>query len=535
MTDRTFTLEEMQAAIEQFNALEAEIRRRERSIEARKARDDLIRFTELTMPHPDDPEDFRMSRYQAAKHHRAIAAALEEVEKGHWLRVIVNAPPRHGKSELADRRFIPWYVGRDPYRSVIMGTYNEEFARDFGSEVREIMRSPTYQEIFPGAALAYGSQATDRLKTTSGGQMVFVGRGGSLTGRGADLLLIDDPIKDDKEAQSPAIRNQLWNWYTRVAATRLMTGAGRIVIIQTRWHEDDLVGRLTDPLNPCYSAKEARKWRIIDLPALAIDNDPMGRKPGEPLWPERFDQEYLESMRELDPKGFSALYQGRPSPEEGDFFKKDYIRTYRPGQLPQNLRYYAASDHAVGTDETHDFTCLLVAGVDQEDNIWIVDAWWQRAITTTVVDAMLLFMRQYPIQTWWAERGHISKSIGPFLRKRMLEEKVYCAIDEQTPVGDKRTRAQSIQGRMAMGKVVFPEKAPWFQNAKSEMLKFDSGTHDDFVDALAHLGMGLSKQLRARKPLALAQAPREGTLGHLKWETAQRERRERLIRAAAGF
>ena len=532
---RQFTPDELRAAIEQFNQLEAEVHRRERSLEAGKARSDLIRFTELTMPVPDDPFDWRKSRYQAMKHHRAIAAALEEVEKGHWLRVIVNAPPRHGKSELADRRFIPYFVGRDPYRSVIMGTYNEEFARDFGGEVREVMQSPEYREIFPACELAHGSKASDRLRTTAGGQMVFVGRGGSLTGRGADLLLIDDPIKDDKEAQSPTIRDQLWRWFTRVAGTRLMTGAGRIVIIQTRWHEDDLVGRLTDPLNPCYSQREAGKWRVIDLPALALDDDPLGREKGEPLWPERFDKEYLESIRELDSAGFSALYQGRPSPEEGDFFKKDYIRTYQPGQLPTSLRYYAASDHAVGTDETHDYTCIVIAGVDEDDNIWIVDAWWRRAITTTVVDAMLQMMRQYPIQMWWAERGHISKSIGPFLRKRMLEEKEFCAIDEQTPVGDKRTRAQSIQGRMAMGKVVFPEKAPWFQQAKSEMLKFDAGTHDDFVDAIAHLGMGLAKQLKARSPLTLKSAPRPGTLGHLKWETRYREQRQRMARSAAGF
>jgi predicted phage terminase large subunit-like protein len=365
--------------------------------------------------------------------------------------------------------------------------------------------------------------------------MVFVGRGGSLTGRGADLLLIDDPIKDDKEAQSPTIRDQLWNWFTRVAATRLMTGAGRIAIIQTRWHEDDLVGRLTDPLNPCYSAREARKWKIVDLPALAVEDDPLGRPPGEPLWPERFDREYLESMRELDPKGFSALYQGRPAPEDGDFFRKEYVRTYQPGQLPKALRYYAASDHAVGTEDQHDYTCIVVAGVDESDNIWIVDTWWQRAVTTTVVDAMLMFMQRYPIQTWWAERGHISKSIGPFLRKRMLEEKTYCAIDEQTPVGDKRTRAQSIQGRMAMGKVLFPEKAPWFIRAKDEMLKFDAGVHDDFVDAIAHLGMGLSKQLRARAPVTLRQPPREGTFAYLKFQTAEKERRTRLLKAAAGF
>jgi len=296
------------------------------------------------------------------------------------------------------------------------------------------------------------------------------------------------------------------------------------------------VGRLTDPQNPHYSAKEAKKWKVIHLDALCeTDDDPMGRERGEPLWPTRFGVEYLESMRELDPRGFSALYQGRPTPDDGDFIKREYIQTYQPHELPKNLRFFAASDHAVSTKQTADSTVLLVGGVDEDDTLWLVDCWWRQAESNTVVEAMLLIMQKYKLLRWWAEKGHISQSLGSFLRKEMRERRIYAPIDERTPVADKQTRAQSIVGRMAMGKVKFPAKAPWFEAAKSEMLRFPYAVHDDFVDALAHLGLGLDQMPRAKKEKAEETGPRPGTLGHLKWQTRQRDRRSRLQRATAGW
>lgn len=530
-----FTPEELEEQWALYNRIKNQLNVELRKEKIALARRQLIPFAELMMPDPTDPMNPELSRYQAAKHHRAIAAALEEVEKGNWLRLIIDCPPRHGKSQLATRFLPPWFIGRDPYRNIIVATYGDDFAEDFGREVREYMQSDVYREIFPNVQLAYGSRAADRLKTSAGGNLFFVGRKGRTTGRGADLILIDDPIKDDEEARSPTVRDKVWNWFLRTVSTRLMTVSGRIVIIMTRWHEDDPVGRLTDPNNPYYNAKEAAKWRIVHLPALAEEDDPLGRKPGEALWPERFTREYLEAMRSLDPVGFSALYQGRPTPEQGDFFKAEYIRTYQPRELPQNLRYYAASDHAVGDKQRHDFTVLLVVGVDEQDQIWLIDCWWNRAQTDVVAEAMIDFMQKYPIQMWWAESGHISKSIGPFLRKRMKERKVFCAIDEQPANVDKRVRAQSIQGRMAMGMVLFPRFAPWFAKAKSELLSFDGGTHDDFVDALSHIGMGLSKQFKAKKPKPRSQEAPIGTLAWVKQASEAERRRKILVMSSGGF
>ena len=501
-----------------------------RLLRVKQAKQSLIDFTRMTMPDPEDPENPDRSRYEPVRHHETICAALEEVEKGTYQRLIISMPPRHGKSELASRRFPAWFLGKDPYRQVIFATYNEETATDFGRSVREIMRMPAFQQVFPGCKLRAGSQASDRIQTDEGGVAVFVGKGGSLTGRGADLLVIDDPIKDREEADSKRERDKLWEWFTQVAMTRLMTGA-RVVIIMTRWHEDDVVGRLTDPKNPCYNDEVAQQWRVLSLPAIAEDMDPMGRKPGEALWPERYGMDFLNEIKRLNPKGFSALYQGRPTPEDGDFFRRDWLKGYQPGELPQNLRIYCVSDHAVSTQQTADKTVLMPFGVDSDDNVWILpDVWWRRASTDQVVDGMIdLMMRRTPMK-WGAERGHISQSIGPFLRKVQQERKVWTVVEEITPVKDKQTRAQAIRGRMAMGKVFFPKFAPWWADAENELLKFPSARHDDFVDAMGLAGLLLSTLHGAALPVEKKpEGPKSGTLAWVKYSTSWEETRRKLL------
>tara|TARA_R110000822_G_scaffold7025_6_gene29112 strand:- start:2599 stop:4029 length:1431 start_codon:yes stop_codon:yes gene_type:complete len=475
--------------------------------------------------------------FKDAKHHRALAKVLEKVEKGHIPRLIVSMPPRHGKSELVSRRFVPWVQGRDPYRNVIFATYNEDFAKDFGADVRNIMTLPQYKHVFPSFGLRKGGASKSRIQTTSGGMSVFVGRGGSITGRGGDFVILDDPIKDSMEANSPTLREQLWQWFTQVLMTRLMTASASIVIVQTRWHEDDLIGRLTDPTNPHYSPEEAAKWKIINLPALAEDEDPLGRKKGELLWPERFDMEFMEAQRRLDPRGFSALYQGRPTAEDGDLFRRENIKYFNRKDLPEDMRVYAASDHAVGVDRTrNDATCLLIVGVDRNDDIYLLDCWWEKQPTDKVVDAMLDLMRRWKPLLWWAEKGHISKAIGPFLRKRMGEEKVYCRIEEVTPVANKVQRAQSILGRMAMNKVLFPKHSVWTQKATDEILKFPNSRHDDFVDTLAWIGMGLARLTTPGGGIVKTDnLPKVGTLAWVKWDSAQRRKQQFLENKTGGW
>jgi predicted phage terminase large subunit-like protein len=437
------------------------------------------------------------------------------------------------------RRLPAWFIGRFPALNGVVATYNDDFAADFGKDVRNIIKTPQFRQVFPNVGLQRGGAASDRLQTMQGGQWSFVGRGGSLTGRGAHLLIIDDLIKDDKEAQSQAIRDQAWNWFTKVAMSRRM-GKKLVIMTFTRWHADDPIGRLTDPENPNYNRALAEKIKIINLPAIAEDDDPLGRKPGEPLWPDgpdSFDLGFLHEQQALDPLGFAALYQQRPSLLDGDMFKRENIRFYKPTELPADLRVYCASDHAVATGQRNDFTVLLKVGVDPQSNIYLLDCVWAKIKSDVAVERMLDLARgQHKPLLWWAEKGHISKSIGPFLRKRMTETGTYINIREVTPVADKATRAQSIAGRVAMGKVFFPQSAVWTEKAINEMMAFPNGVHDDFVDTLAHIGLGLQSQFAPTSTSAKKKddLPTFGTLAWVKladkWSSEQK-----AIKQAGGF
>lgn len=489
-----------------------------RMLRALDAQEDLIAFNEMLMPDPSSPDDVSATLYDAQLHHKALAACLEEVVKGKVRRLIITMPPRHGKTQLVSRSLPAFAVGQQPRKSIIVGTYNGEYAEDIGRDVRTIIKSAAYQQIFPNTTLRAGSAASDRLQTDAGGILAFVGRGKATTGRGADILILDDPIKDAQEADSPAIREQTWKWFTKVLMTRRASQTAPIVITLTRWHEDDIVGRLTDPLNPCFSPEFAYGWKIFNLPAIAEEDDPIGRPVGEPLWPSKFGIEFLQQSKQLDPRGFSALYQQKPTPEDGEFFTREMFQVYRPEQLPakETLRIYAASDHAVGIKQMNDRTAMVIVGIDPSDGIWVLDAFWKRVKTDLQVEAMLALAKEHKPVTWFGETGQISKSIGPFLKKSMDELKLWFYINEITPTADKQTRAQSIRGRMAQGKVRWPAGAAWFEDVRSEFMKFPYGKHDDFVDAMALIGLGLAKQFHGKAIKDAANEPKVGTWGWLK-------------------
>ena len=503
---------------------------------AANARDDLLTFTQFTMPDPEHINDVTKTRYEAAKFHKMVAKVLEQVVKGDITQLIFCMPPRHGKTELATKRLAAWFSGKFPDNDVIVAAAGDDLAHDFGADVRAIMQTPQYKQVFPAHRLRRGGTAKDNIVTEKGGRLIFAGRGGQINGRGAHLLLIDDLYKDANEARSPTIRDAAWDWFTKVALYRRM-GKRLTIITMTRWHSDDIIGRLTDKENPHYNHEEAQTWKIIRLPGLAEEDDPLGRKPGEALWPEprrdgtKYDEEYHRANQRRDPLGFAALTQQRPTVADGILFKRETIQYYSPDQLPDELRFYCASDHAVGLKQRNDPSCLLKVGVDAQDNIYLIDVVWKKMATDTAVEAMLQMARgnMRPL-IWWAESGHISKSIGPFLRKRMLETKTYINISEMTPSVDKEQRAQSIAARVAMGKVYFPKTSFWTEKAVDELLAFPNGIHDDFVDALAYIGLGLNSQFGPRKAGNTNNKPKPGSFAAMK---AHERRLEQQKRAAA--
>lgn len=526
-TGKRFQWEAEQRLAKEAETLDRNREMVRRAIRAQEAREDLLTFTKFTMPDPEAINDIDRSAYQDASFHRAIARHLEELERGEFSQLILTMPPRAGKTELATKRFVAWFLGRNPSKNVAVATYSDTMAEDYGSDIRWIINSPSYKQVFPRLSLRRGGQAKSNIQTEAGGRAVFVGVGGALTGRGADLLVCDDLVKGAEEARSQTMRDQTWEWFTKVAMTRRM-GKKLVVIIMNRWHSDDVVGRLTDKENPKYPGdEEARNWKIISIPAIAEEDDILGREPGEALWPERYDLTFLKQQQRLDPLGFASLYQQRPSVADGVLFRRETIQYYEERDLPSDLRYYCASDHAVGMNQRNDPSCLLKVGVDRQDNIYVLEADWRKMAADVAVEAMLTMAggSRRPL-LWWAERGHISKSIGPFLRKRMGEVGTYINLVEVTPAVDKEQRAQSIAARVAQGKVFFPKTAVWTERAINELLAFPNGTHDDFVDTLAYIGLGLESQFRPRRA-PQAKASFEGSFAWLKMndkraETARR-------------
>jgi len=502
------------------------LRRRLEALERLKvfrgARDDFLAYCKLLMPTPDDPDDLTQSMYEVAKHHQVLAAALEEVERGTWPRLIVTMPPRHGKTQQISKFFPAWFTGRDPYRSTIVATYNDDYAGDIGRDVRDVLRHPRHLSIFPTSKLKAGAQSSDRIKTAANGQLSFVGRGSSSTGRGGHLLIADDLIKDAEEADSPTMREKIWNWFVKVFLTRQMRAGACVVLVMTRWNEDDIVGRLTDPHNPAYNKDEAAKWKVLNLPAIAELGDPMGRKLGEALWPDRFPLPMLEAQKRIDPSGFMALYQQRPSPEEGAFFRAGWLKTYMAANRPkaEEMRIYAASDHAIGTDrKKHDASCMVIAGVCPNKYLWILDCYWQRKPPDQTVESMLDLVQLWKPSFWFAEDEAILKSIGPWIQKRKIERGIPVVIDSIAVHKNKEAIAQSIAGLMQAGRVVFPKAAPWFQEAKHELLHFPHGTNDDFVTAISLMGLKVL-QLIAGTPQRDVATSAPNTFGWWKKEMA---------------
>lgn len=437
---------------------------------------------------------YQWPRYADAPHHRLIARHLEMVERGDITRLMITMPPRHGKSMLASEFFPAWYMGRNPDNYVVTATYAQELADDFGRKVKNQIEDASFQCIFPGVGLADDSKSAKRFhidgslggyehSTAQRGAFYAVGVGGPLTGRGAHLLLIDDPVKNREEADSEVMRKKVKDWYTSTAYTRLMPG-GRIVIIQTRWHEDDLSGWLLEE-------HQHEGWTVLNLPAISDD--------GEALWPEQYPIETLERIkRALPARDWSALYQQRPSPETGDYFKAEWIIPVDHIPPRAELMIYGGSDYAV-TADGGDYTVHVVLGVDSDSNTYLLDLWRAQASSDIWVDTFCDLVGKWKPIGWAEETGQIKSGVGPFLVKRMLETGNYTYREQFPTRGDKAIRAQSIRGRMAMRGLRVPRTAPWLTDFKNELMSFPVGVHDDQVDALGLVGQLLDRMEAATK------------------------------------
>jgi predicted phage terminase large subunit-like protein len=437
----------------------------------RKAQESLIAFTEFTFP-----------EFEAGKHHRIIAEALEDVEAGKCKRLMIFAPPRHTKSELASRRFPAWYIGRNPNKQLICTTYAQEFADDFGHDVRGIVRDESYGLVFPTVHLADDSKAKNKWRTNKGGIYIAAGIDGPITGRGAHVAMIDDPFKNRQDAFSQTNREHVWKWYTSVLRTRLMPG-GAIILIMTRWHEDDLAGRLLER-----AKKGGEQWRVISLPAMTE---------GQPLWPEWFNLGELEAIKSTLPvEEWQALYQQDPTPDDGIYFKREWFRRYT--DLPTNLTVYMSGDFAV-SEGKGDFTSIFVWGVDHTGRIFVLDYWTDQAGSDRWMWQVITMMKQWKPWAHCAEAGVIKKAIEPFLLDAMNRQNVACVMEWLPTTGDKPAMCQSFKALLSCGRVYFPATDKG-DEIIMRLLKFPGGMVDDDADACGVFGRFINRVFDANKP-----------------------------------
>lgn len=431
--------------------------------------------------------DYLNLGYKFASHHRRLMEELEAVERGEVTRLMIFMPPGSAKSTYSSILFPPWFMGRNPQSSVLGVSNTTELAETFSRRVRNIVGGAEFRTLFK-SGISEESAAAGHWETLEGGEFFAAGVGAAIAGRRADLALIDDPIKTREEADSDRIRQKHWDWYLNDFLTRLKPNA-RQVLIQTRWHEDDLGGRILE--------RESHLWRIIKLPMEAIRDDPIGRKPGERLWPEWFTDDMIRTAK-MDTRSWNALYQQEPVPDEGDYFKRDNFSEY--DELPANLRIYAASDFAV-TEGAGDYTEHGIFGVDQQLNVYVLD-WWRGQTQSDVwIEKMCDLILEHKPLVWFGEAGPIRRAIEPFLNKRMSDRNAFCRLEWLPSIHDKEVRARAIQALASIKAIIWPKHAPWRPEVEKQLLQFPSGKYNDAVDVFSLIGRGLEHIKPVRKPV----------------------------------
>jgi predicted phage terminase large subunit-like protein len=426
-----------------------------------------------------------------SRHHRFIMRELEALSRGENDRLLLLCPPGSAKSRYASQIFPPWFFAHYPRAAVIAASHTSDLADHFGRIVRNIVAR---HQRFLGYTLSADSKAAGRWETSQGGEYLAAGIGGAISGRRADLAIIDDPVKSREDADSETSRNKVWNWYRGDLYPRLKPGA-RICLIMTHWHEDDLAGRLL-----AEQSRGGDQWKVVKLPAFAEAGDPLGRELGEALWPEWENVAAIQRKREvMGEREFSALFQQNPIPDSGSYFKREWLIIVDKMPPKDSMRIYGGSDYAV-TSDGGDFTVHAVIGIDPEGDPWLLDIWRKQAASDEWVDAFCDLVIKWNPMTWAEESGQIKSGVGPFLEKQMRERKAYTAREQFATRGDKSVRAQSFRGLVATRGLRIPASASWRGLFESEMLRFPAGVHDDQVDACGLIGQLLDTMVDGPRP-----------------------------------
>lgn len=451
---------------------------------------------------------YTLEDYENAKHQLLLQEKLEQVElyirsKGEQGigRLIVTMPPRHGKSENVSIRFPAWFLGRNPDKRIILCSYAAELAEKFSRKCRDLVDSTPYKRVFSDVNSEdriFIDENKNRVQNwglkNHRGEFVAAGVGGAITGMGCDLLIIDDPIKDHEEANSETIREKIFDWYGSTAYTRLQRPGGAVIVMMTRWHEDDLIGRLLE--------REPQKWQVLNLPFVAEEPDSLGRMPGDALWPERYPPKEVDDIKTtLPPRDWISLMQQKPTSGTGEIFKRDWFR-YAPFPHRDNItKGIQVWDTAMTEKEDSDYSVCVTAYVTR-DGIFIADVFRKRMDFPTLKHAM---EQQYdrwnsvfPISRIYIE--HKVSGIGTLQSLKKDSFLPVMPLEKESLVGkSKEQRANAAAGYIEGGRVIFQTNAAYLTDLEQEMLSFPRGKHDDQVDALVYAIITLRGGGRSRR------------------------------------
>jgi predicted phage terminase large subunit-like protein len=440
---------------------------------------------------------------QAAHHHLLMHHLDRLIDPANPLKqMMVFMPPGSAKSTYGSVVMPSYAMGKYPGTRVIMSSYASPIAEKQSRKVRAIVRQPRFSPIF-NTRIAPGNESVASWALDNGSEYMAGGIMSGMTGNRANGLIVDDPVKGREEADSSTIRKKTREAYEDDLTTRLMPG-GWTLIIQTRWHEDDLSGGILPKgwagESGVVKGRDGLDWFVLCLPAVADRaDDPLGRAIGEPLWPEWFQGAHFDRFKR-NARTWSALFQQKPTPDTGDYFKDEWFRYYDRRPVTSLMRIYGATDAAV-TDERDsegepDYTEHGIFGVDSEGNIFVLDWWSGQTTSDKWIEAQLDMAKRWKPLRWFGEAGVIRRATEPSLKRRMRERKVFVVMDWLASITDKPTRARSIQGQFSMGMVYLPSESlgyEWMPDLKAQLLGFPAAKFDDKVDVLSLIGRGIEK------------------------------------------
>ena len=453
-------------------------------VEINRMMDELLRREYISSVHNDLIAFCRhmQADYMVGRHHRYLADQLMAIENGEKDRVGINMPPRHGKSQITSTYYPAWFIGRNPTKKVMLISHTADLAVDFGRKVRNIIASDAYKEIFPHVTLASDSKSAGRWNTNHGGEFYATGVGSALAGRGADLLVIDDPHNEQEILNGNLeIFEKAYDWFAYGARTRLMPG-GRVAVVHTRWHLDDLTGRLVRDMakNPL-----ADQYEIVEFPAILEIEQDNGEIVEKPLWPEFFDLEALHRTKNSMPLfQWNAQYQQNPTAEEAAIIKRDWWRRWKWDEPPQCEYVIMSLDAAAEKHNRADFTSLTTWGVfynDQEEqyHIILLNSICERYEFPELKSMCLQNYADWQPDAFIVEKKSAGVAIYQEMRRSGLP------VSEYTPhrgTGDKIARLNSVSDIVSSGMCWVPETR-WAEELVDEIAAFPFGSHDDRVDS----------------------------------------------------